>query len=259
MTEERASAPITDNELQAYVDGSLAQDRKAEIDVRLAQDPRLASRVAVWARQNETVRELYEHIALEDVPARLSVYRIDRQIRAERNSSWRMAAAAVLLVAVSGTSGWFGRAFLTGVSTSHFSLVSEAVAAHTLYAREIVHPVEVNADHEQHLTAWLSKRLDRSLAIPDLKSEGLSLLGGRLLPANGGPAAQLMYEDGAGKRVTLFVVPSTNKQEGALKYASEGSLNSFTWTDNAVTCTIVGGLPREQLQKIAAAAYAQFE
>lgn len=259
MTEEKVSAPVSDNELQAYVDGSLAQDRKAEIDIRLEQDPRLASRVAVWARQNETVRELYEHTALEDVPVRLSVYRIDRQIRNQRNHFWRMATAAVVLVTVSGTGGWFGRAVLSDASTSSFSLVSEAVAAHNLYAREIVHPVEVSADHEQHLTAWLSKRLDRALAIPDLKSEGLSLLGGRLLPANGGPAAQLMYEDAAGKRVTLFVTPSADKQEGALQYASEGNLNSFTWTDDAVTCTIVGGLPRDQLQKIAAAAYAQFE
>ena len=45
---------------------------------------------------------------------------------------------------------------------------------------------------------WLSKRLGRPLVVPDLAAVGFRLMGGRLLPAEDGPAAQFMYETGKG-------------------------------------------------------------
>jgi anti-sigma factor RsiW len=138
-------------------------------------------------------------------------------------------------------------------------IVTEAMAAHNLYTSEVVHPVEVKAEQEQHLSAWLSKRLERTLVIPDLRTEGLSLVGGRLLPANGVPAAQLMYEDTSGKRVTLFIVPSDEKKETSLRYLTQGNLEALIWSDNALDCALVGDLPRSRLQQIAMSAYKQFE
>ena len=204
-------------------------------------------------------RKFIERIARDGALGALSPYRIDREIRTNRSRNMRMAAAAVLLVAVSGLSGWFGRELATGLSQADFSLVSEAMAAHSLYTREVVHAVEVKADQEEHLATWLSKRLDRPLVIPDLRKQGMTFVGGRLLPANGGPAAQYMYEDESGKRVTLYIVPAAGKEETSLRYTASNGLVSWLWTDNELECALVGDLPRERLQEIAMSAYKQFD
>ena len=63
--------------------------------------------------------------------------------------------------------------------------------------------VEVGADQKDHLVGWLSKRVGVTLTAPDLESQGFRLIGGRLLPAGTtGMAAQFMYEDATGRRVS---------------------------------------------------------
>ena len=251
--------PITDSDFQAYADGQLDEERRAAVEAELARDPMRAAEVETWQRQNETLRGLYDHIARGETPPALSPYRIERRMRGERLRVIRIAAAAVLMLGTGAVGGWFGREMLAGLSQANFSLVSEAMAAHSLYTREVVHPVEVKADQEQHLAAWLSKRLDRPLVIPDLRQDGLTFVGGRLLPANGGPAAQYMYEDEGGRRVTLFIVPAEQREETSLRYTASDGLQSYLWTDKAVACALVGDLPRERLQQIAISAYKQFE
>ena len=135
--------------------------------------------------------------------------------------------------------------------------MTEAVAAHSLYAREVVHPVEVRADQQAHLSAWLSKRLDRNLVLPDLRPLGFGLVGGRLLPAQGQPAAQLMYEDATGQRVTFLIVAASNGHKSSLQYGEEDGLRSLLWTDEAIRCVLVGSLSRDRLRDIATLAYQQ--
>jgi anti-sigma factor RsiW len=250
---------IEEYEFLAYADGLLPEERRASVAAALAGNPERAADVAAWQRQNETLRGLYPVVARDSTPAALSPHRIGRDIRTGRARNLRMAVAATLLVAAGGLAGWFGRELAAGVPQAGFSLVGEAMAAHSLYTREVVHAVEVKADQEQHLASWLSKRLDRPLVIPDLRQEGLAFIGGRLLPANGGPAAQYMYEDEGGNRVTFYIVPAPGKAETALRYVSGDGLVSYLWTDNALDCAIVSDLPRERVQQIAMSAYKQFE
>lgn len=248
---------ITEGDLHAYADGVLDEARRAAVEAHLADHPDKAADIGVWRRQNETLRALYDPAGEETVPLRLGSYRIDRERRAASTQRWRMAAAAVVLIAAGGLGGWYGRDLLAPAPLPAVPLVDEAIAAHSLYAREVVHPVEVRADQKAHLAAWLSKRLDRALTIPDLREQDLDLVGGRLLPAAQGPAAQFMYEDKAGRRVTLYVVAASDARETAFRYVSLGKLESFFWTDEAISCAIVGDLPRETLRKIAVDAYRQ--
>lgn len=250
---------IDDDDFQAYADGLLPEERRASVAAALAGNLERAAEVEAWQRQNETLRGLYPPVPRDGTPAALSPHRIERDIRIGRTRNLRMAVAATLLLAAGGLAGWFGRDLAPGIPQADFSLVSEAMAAHSLYTREVVHAVEVKADQEQHLASWLSKRLERPLVIPDLRRDGLTFIGGRLLPANGGPAAQYMYEDEGGNRITFFIVPAPGKAETSLRYASGDGLVSYLWTDNALDCAIVSDLPRARVQQIAMSAYKQFE
>ena len=221
--------------------------------------PSKPSGSAAWERQNETLGALYRHIGDEPVPPRLDVHRIAGALATSRNTgAWRgMATAAVLCLAVGLAGGWIGRGYRVASDVGQATLVNEAVAAHSLYTREVVHPVEVRADQQAHLAAWLSKRLDRTLVLPDLRPLGFGLVGGRLLPAQGQPAAQLMYEDATGQRVTFLIVAASDGHETSLQYGEEDGLRSLLWTDEAIRCVLVGSLSRDRLRDIATLAYEQ--
>lgn len=253
-----SDARITERDLHGHVDGALEPARRAEVERWLALHPEAAEEVEAWRRQNDALAALYGSIVDEPVPPRLDV----RRLAAASGSvpgvrAWpRIAAAAILCLAVGVTGGWIGRGYRAD-EAGQATLVDEAVTAHRLYASEVLHPVEVRADQQAQLVAWLSRRLDRALVVPDLGALGFDFIGGRLLPAQDAPAAQLMYEDEAGQRVTFLIVAANDGRELSLRYAQSGSLRSFLWTDEAIRCVLVGSVARDRLRDIAALAYEQ--
>src|SRR5438270_48194 len=69
-------APVTEDELQAYVDGELAAERHNAVDAWLMGHPEEAARVAAWRAQAEAIRARYSAIASEPVPSgeRFTIY-----------------------------------------------------------------------------------------------------------------------------------------------------------------------------------------
>lgn len=249
---------ITENDLLAYVDGQLTPERRRAVEAYLAGHPEHAAEIAAWRRQNDALSELYRGIGTEPVPDRLSVHGLAAAVPPARIAGWTKLAAAMLLVlGLGGAGGWLARDLASPAAAGPPALVDEAVAAHALFAGEVVHPVEVRAADEAHLRAWLSKRLARPLNVPDLRSRGFELVGGRLLPAGMSPAAQFMYQDRSGARVTLYIVPASDARETNFRFAALDSLKAFFWSDETIRCALVGDLPRQTLQSLATEAYRQ--
>jgi anti-sigma factor RsiW len=143
-----------------------------------------------------------------------------------------------------------------------------AAVAHAVYAPEVRHPVEVNVAQgsaseqraqEEHLARWLSKRLDMPVRLFDLRPQGFELVGGRLLPDASGPSAQLMYQNGGGQRVTLYLRKPGAGTPSAFRFQRDGDLGLFYWIEDGFGCALVGKLPREQLLVLANAVYKQIE
>jgi anti-sigma factor RsiW len=145
--------------------------------------------------------------------------------------------------------------------------LQRAAVAHAVYVPEKRHPVEVSVEQNQdgHLARWLTKRLDVPVKLFDLNPQGFDLVGGRLLPDERGPSAQLMYENAAGQRVTVYLrKPDTGPADpaaAAFRYERQGELGLFYWVEGqgaaATGYALVGGLPREQLLALAEAIYRQ--
>ncbi len=121
------------------------------------------------------------------------------------------------------------------------------------------HPVEVGADEEEHLAAWLGKRLDHPLAIPDLSRLGYRLVGGRLVPVGGQAGAMLMYQDDAGERITVLIGRNDDNRTTSFRYMSEGAVETFYWIDGAIGYAVTGEVSRARLQAIADDCYRQFD
>jgi anti-sigma factor RsiW len=184
----------------------------------------------------------------------------------EEPSPWRWrwaaasAAAALLLFVAGATSGWYGRALLAPAESAAHTLLADAAAAHLVYTAEVRHAVEVPATEEEHLATWLGRRLDVTLRVPDLTDRGYELVGGRLLPtAQGQPAAQLMYQDQGGRRLTLYMRAAPDQERTAFRFSQEGKLSALYWEDGKTAWVLVGELPREQLLALANQVYAALQ
>lgn len=269
----RHDPPPTDDELHAWVDGQLAAERHGAVEQAIATDPAVAAKIAAWHTQRDALRRLHGELLGEPVPAALMSALERQQPRQAQRGAWLRwgGMAAGLLVAFAA--GWLGNAQWSqspgqrgaaqlARAPAVREFVHDASVAHAVYAPEKRHPVEVAASEQQHLVQWLSKRLDRPLKVPDLSTQGYTLVGGRLLPGESGARAQFMFENAAGERVTLYIgtldaqaAGATAARETAFRFASEGPVPSFYWVDQGFGYALAGKLPREVLLKLATLAY----
>jgi anti-sigma factor RsiW len=244
---------VNEDELLAYADGQLDEARRAEVAAWLSDHPAEASRVEEYRRQNEALHALFDPVLEEPVPPRL---------HRPQPASWRMPllrhAAVVAWLAIGGTLGWFLHGMQENRSAATTAFVRQAAIAHVVYTPEVRHPVEVGAEQEAHLSAWLSKRLGVSVKAPHLGEAGYELVGGRLLPGGNGPAAQFMYQDGRGQRLTLYVrTDGDGSRETAFRYAREHNVGVFYWIDGPLGYALSGDLDKPELLKVAQAVYHQ--
>ena len=241
---------LSDNELHAYVDDCLDADSRRAVEAYLAQAPEDAARVAAYREQNAALRAAFDPVLDEPVPDRL------RHVGATRRAA-RFAVAAGWL-AVGAVIGWFANALLTDRPHALVSFSRQAALAHAVYSPEVRHPVEVGAADQEHLVNWLSKRVGAKLRAPVLTAEGYELVGGRLLPGESGAVAQFMYQDGKGKRLTLYVSRLAGKQrDTAFRFSQEDKVSVFYWIDGTLGYALSGELPKADLLNIATAVYKQ--
>jgi anti-sigma factor RsiW len=123
---------------------------------------------------------------------------------------------------------------------------------------ETVHPVEVGAAQEAHLIQWLSRRVGHPLTVPDLAGQGYVLMGGRVLPAGKAAAAQFMYENGSGHRLTVYIRASGGG-DTQFRFVDSQGIAAFSWIDQGLGFAIVGAMDRLQLLDIADTVYRQVD
>jgi len=260
---------VTEADLHAWVDGLLPEARRAEIEVYLQARPEEAERLAAYRAQNEALRGLFGPVADERLPdslqrllvppAMLAVDRPKRPIF----SPWSLQrlAAGILIALVSGVAGWLAHGQYSSVDRlAQTSLPRQAAVAHVVFTPDVRRPVEVRAEQEEQLVAWLSKRLAVPVRPPKLAGLGYELVGGRLLPGSSGPVAQFMYQEASGQRLTLYVsTEMAGQSETGFRFAREGQINVFYWIDGQFGYALSAGMDKGELARIATAVYEQLE
>ena len=203
-----APRPIGDDDIEAYIDNRLDGERRAAVEAALAATPALLARVDADRALREKLRERLAPVADQLLPSRLRVAALVARRQATIRRRLGRAAAAILLFGLGGGAGWLARgpdANSMGIQTGRESTAADAIGAHRVFVVERSHPVEVAATQQAQLVQWLSRRVGQALKVPDLSSRGYDLMGGRVIPDAGLAAAQFMYQDASGERVTLFV------------------------------------------------------
>lgn len=274
-----------DDTLNAWLDDELAPEQRAEVEAWLRDHPHDAARVRLWAADAQALRAQLESVLAEPVPQRLAQLVWTHAPGAVRGSGWQRWAAAALVFALGGA---VGAALMWRLQPTRPALaaapagapggwIQRAAMAHAVYTPEGRHAVEVKAQ-EEHLSRWLTRRLDTRVKLFDLRAQGFELVGGRLLPDVGRSSAQLMYQaiadplapaaaasgaEAKPVRVTVYLRKPDDDTPAAFRYEQQGKLGMFYWVEGKSAAggpcgyALVGELPRERLLALADAIHRQ--
>lgn len=246
--------PISTDDLHAYADGRLPPDRAAEVEAYLAAQPAAARQVADYRAINAALHRAFDGVLDEPIPAAHA----DAASRRRPHLSIP-AAAAVAGVLLGAFGGWIARGEIGAGGAPAAQVAEHARAAYLVYAPETRHPVEVAAADSGHLAAWLSNRMGMAFPLPSLADLGFTLVGGRLMVGDRGPAALLMYENPQGRRMVLYVrndLPEAGR--GRMRYDRGGEAGVVYWTDGRRGFGLSGGFSEAELMPAAHVVRAQF-
>jgi anti-sigma factor RsiW len=269
--------PASEADLQACVDRQLTPERQREIEAYLARRPEEAQRTDSYLAHKRELRALFDPVLDEPMPQRLRQAAIPR-------TPWYLQrlAAGIAIAVVSGAAGWGLRSGVgaepeaglmaqrtTGAITvaAATGFAQRAAIAHAVYSPDQRRAVEVGADQEDQLVAWLSKRMGAPMKPPHLQALGYALEGGRLLPGSQGPVAQFMYHDNTGAKLTLYVSnevadagagsQGSKNEETAFRFGREGKVNVFYWVNGPFGYAISADADKTELARVSGEVYRQ--
>jgi anti-sigma factor RsiW len=256
--------PVGEDDLLGFVDDTLSEDRRRAVIRHLEANPAVRARVQADKAARDWLRQRLNPIDELPIPDRLRVDTILAGRKTVRRRRMVAAVAGVALLLGGGAAGWLAHDLVPVRSSLRQQVAvartaADAISAHRTFVVETVHPVEVGAAQEQHLVQWLSRRLKHTLVVPDLASQGYVLMGGRLLPAGSQAAAQFMYQNSGGERLTVYVHAAEGDDTTQFRFVSEPGLGAFIWIDQGFGFAIVGALDRAQLLGLADSVYQQLD
>ncbi len=260
------NSEVTEELLSAYVDGEVNANQRARVQDWLQQHPEDRERVQAWQADREAMADLFKPVLSEPTPQALRA----AVLRRHAPPRWALAAGAAGLLltgALAGGAGvwqWQQQRQAEQLAQLRVQLaagtaqgwVQRAAYAHRIYVAEPRHPVEVKAQ-EEHLSRWLTRRIDIPVKLFDLQAQGFELVGGRLLPDGPGKSAQLMYQDAQQRRVTVYLRKPEKGADASFRFEQQGPLGMFYWVEEGAGYALVGELPKETLLALAQSIYKQ--
>ena len=261
-----SAGAITEEMLSAWVDGELNSEDRARVQAWLPDHAQDQALVSDWQADREALLQRFQPVLQEPVPPAL----LAAASRRRAQPRWALAAAAAgllltgALVGGGGVWQWQQQRHAEQLALQRQQLaagsaqgwVQRAAFAHSVYVAEPRHAVEVKAQ-EEHLSRWLTRRINVPVKLFDLQAQGFELVGGRLLPDGPGKSAQLMYQDAQQRRVTVYLRKPEEGTPAAFRYEQQGAVGMFYWVEEGAGYALVGALPKETLLAMSQAIYAQ--
>lgn len=241
------------DKLSAFLDGELTEAETRAVEDALANDPDLMAELDALMAVDVLAKNEFEAIAEEPVPFELAAAirgmpePVATPVSAPPLSRWASIAAAIALIAIGGTGGYFLGQSQAPVTTGWLADIANY---HAVYASQERHLVEVPAEEAEHIQAWLTNTVGAEVRIPDLADSGLTFEGARLLVAAGKPIAQLMYTDEGGMVVALCLIGTDTPQSDFETRTLKG-FDMVSWGGKDANFVVIGTEGRPDLQSIA--------
>ncbi|MEQ8355517.1 MAG: hypothetical protein RH942_08265 [Kiloniellaceae bacterium] len=258
-------------DLQAYVDGQAGGRRRSAIEAYLATKPGEAARLAAYRDQNIGLHALFDPLIKDDAvempPAMAALVsnlqsQLDRDARAPRppRNRYRCLAAGIAVLLTAGAAGW--------LAFDHAPWRQDPLVALTRQASETplqlassAPPATTTATQNSRpkVATWLAAQPGGAPArLPNLEALGFERVTERVITTAGGrPAAQLLYQDDSGQRVTLYMraggTAGGTAGQITFTFARDGESSQFLWEDSRMAYSLVGRMAQDKLLRIAEA------
>jgi anti-sigma factor RsiW len=270
-------------DLHAYVDDCLEPDDRVTFEREMAQDPALARRAALWRAQNSAIRTAFDNEGARAFPINIVRHQTETFGRARRSAlvggkpscdeptqtPWpriveasRLSGEAAAAEALRPSPAWrlvlaalaIGLAVVwtpAATAVPAKGLGEAGVAAFQAFARPGVASVEFATSDATAAEAWLTARLTHPIALP-ATPPAIRLMGARIAPYPGSPAAFLVYK--AQDRPVGLLIQSLDAPPTAAPrlFESAGGRPAAIWTERSQGFALVGDLDAASLLKIAA-------
>jgi anti-sigma factor RsiW len=252
MTEVNPMA-IDDTDLLAYVDGELPSERRAEVEAAVASSADLAQRLSAIGASALPYAAAFDTQALPQVPDDLSrriteLASRDSHRRPGR-SAWPKLAAAfaagVLCCAIAL------KLLVPGISTSSSTAQVapwiRAVADYQqLYSRATLAHVSEDPQLSTRVLDDLQEADGLKVAVPDLRSAGLTFKRVQRLSFNQQPVVQIVYLPEHGEPVALCITRDVRPDQ--TPHAQQiGELGSVAWRQGNLGYVLLGRASTEAL------------
>ncbi len=237
------------SKLFPYVDGELTPELRDQVDTHLAHctacrrlvDFEVAFREAYGERlrPDPAPERVREHVAtlLRDLGHGQRARHGRRRL-----TPLVLAIAAALLVAVGLGAGMALKAYL-GTRTTLPELAGAAVEQHQKLVRNLL-PPDIRDVSPKAAEEWFRQRLTFNVSLPDLKTEGLRFLGGRISHLGEIEVAALEYQLD-GNNVSLFIIPEEAyrrlqlREKPRFKVVSHRGYDVVVWRSQGAGYTLV--------------------
>ncbi|MDR6712882.1 anti-sigma factor RsiW [Pseudomonas hunanensis] len=225
----------TEDELHAYVDERLQPARRAEVQAWLAANPTEAARIEAWRDDTRRLRTALAGLGDLAPAPQLELGQLRRRLRQRRLRRLGTAAVLLLTLGVGGLGGWQARQ-VTMVAND--LPMADAVQAHRMFVTSTA--LDIQASDPATLQAWLGNHFKRVGQLPDLAGYGFQPVGARLLSNEQGPAALLVFQDGQGERISLFMrLPGERFEKMPSGQRTDGQLEARYWSHGAYNFALV--------------------
>ncbi|MFZ6044839.1 anti-sigma factor family protein [Pseudomonas sp. CR3202] len=234
----------SDDDLHAYLDGQLDAEQQQAVEAYLATNPQVAAQVEAWRRDAQQLRAALARHGMALNP-RLDPLAIRASLRTRKRRRLALAASFVLALGAGGLGGWQARDMSLLAANPP---MQDALQAHRLFASSPVVDIQVRRPGE--LQAWLDQRFSHAARIPDLSPYGFTPVGGRWLVTEQGAAALLLFEDGQGQRVSLYLrAPGLLYPRMQKGQRTDGELEARYWSRDGYNYALVSreGDPRGEV------------
>jgi anti-sigma factor RsiW len=232
---------ISDEDLHAYIDGALSEERALLVRKVLAENAALAERAALFEADKAMFKTVYGPLAERPLPPEWTL-RVRRQERPRMN--WRLASAIAATLAVLAGSPLVWRYAAVPASADVVDVALDARAGALAQTQHI--PTGPKPDSYD---AALRQTIASNVHIPDLSRMGYRLAGLQLYDK----AAEILYRGPQNQLFSLYV----RRSDGSARFDqfARRGLRVCIWQDDQITTVMAGNISAAAMQRLATLSY----
>jgi anti-sigma factor RsiW len=234
---------ISDEDLHAYIDGALEEERAQMVRNALMENAALAQRAALFQADKTMFKTVYGPLAERPLPPEW-IARARRQARPRMRWPLACAIAAALLVVAGGPLVW--RYYTPARGGDVVEAALDAREGNPVGERHIATGDSIQS---HRYDAALRQTVASNVHIPDLSRMGYRLRGLHLY----GNAAEILYRGPQDRLFTLYV----RRSDGSARFDQfeRRGLRVCIWQDDQVSTVMVGNISAAIMQRLATLSY----